>query len=378
MLRTQQAPEHAVVVVDPALESSPVVTTAHDWLNGFGATVSQRTHAGRNSLDEIERLSDHLDGADVVVAIGGGTVMDSVKLAVSMADSGTTRRMLSRPGRSGLIVLPAPGGQQRPVVAVPSTLGTGSEVAAAAVLDHPRSRHLVLGPALRPVAAVHDPQARETLPPWLIHEGIVEVLHRLSSAHISTHDTVQPQDSVVLALIGELIRASNTLDRAAADGEPTPAVVARISAMSHVPALHLGRPPFGIKSWLIASELSLLTGTRKVPCLAAVLPAVWRAVLAGDRRYGSAQRLSQVWTVVRTHHAAPLDPDPVRGLAQLVERWGVEPVALSSGDRAVLVRRVHQRWGAGLPMLGDLDTDDLTDLLSVSPEPAPDRPLLTA
>src|SRR4029079_19297684 len=76
-------------------------------------------------------------GVDSVVGFGGGSALDSAKCAALLAaPCGSVRDDVNAPlGRAT-----PPPGPLLPLVAIPTTAGTGSEVTAVAVLDLPDER----------------------------------------------------------------------------------------------------------------------------------------------------------------------------------------------------------------------------------------------
>jgi alcohol dehydrogenase class IV len=91
-------------------------------------------------------------GADVIVAIGGGSALDAAKLIALLAAHGGP---LSQYYGENLVPGPIV-----PIVALPTTAGTGSEVTPVAVVSDP-DRELKVGissPFLVPVAAIVDPE----------------------------------------------------------------------------------------------------------------------------------------------------------------------------------------------------------------------------
>jgi alcohol dehydrogenase class IV len=93
-------------------------------------------------------------GCDVVLGLGGGSVLDLAKAAGSLAAADDVMDHLEVIGRGR--PRPAPG---LPVVAVPTTAGTGSEVTANAVLSSPDDgvKVSVRGPTVLPHVAIVDP-----------------------------------------------------------------------------------------------------------------------------------------------------------------------------------------------------------------------------
>src|SRR5439155_11324356 len=83
-------------------------------------------------------------------------------------------------GHCGLVALTPATRPALPTVAIPTTLGTGAEVSAAACCERAGDgKLLVLGDALRPAHAAVDPAATAGLPVRLVREALVEILARL-------------------------------------------------------------------------------------------------------------------------------------------------------------------------------------------------------
>jgi alcohol dehydrogenase class IV len=110
-----------------------------------------------DQVDEIAALAER--GAyQMIVAVGGGSVLDAAKAAgVVFAQGGRAAEYLSgeRPVRSGSL----------PVIAVPTTAGTGGEVSKGAILTWPEKllKAGIRGDAVFPRVAVVDPELTTTL-----------------------------------------------------------------------------------------------------------------------------------------------------------------------------------------------------------------------
>jgi alcohol dehydrogenase len=96
----------------------------------------------------------------VVVAVGGGSAMDCAKAAAALA-AGNLASI--RAVHSGGVRL---GSERLPLIAVPTTAGTGSEVTPFAVLNDPEKqiKGPIAGDALYPIHAVVDPELTYSLP----------------------------------------------------------------------------------------------------------------------------------------------------------------------------------------------------------------------
>jgi alcohol dehydrogenase class IV len=114
----------------------------------------------------LESVSFCVDGAsafrpDMVIGLGGGSCLDMAKCASLLLSQG--RRLQDYYGEFKVT------GPTLPVIAAPTTAGTGSEVTPVAVVSDP-DRTLKVGissPYLIPVAAICDPELTMTCPPSL-------------------------------------------------------------------------------------------------------------------------------------------------------------------------------------------------------------------
>ena len=79
----------------------------------------------------VQKLVDQFkaSGADMIVACGGGSVMDAAKLAsILVTDEYGVKELLDDPGRAGKCV---------PIILIPTTAGTGAEVTPNAIVAVP-------------------------------------------------------------------------------------------------------------------------------------------------------------------------------------------------------------------------------------------------
>jgi alcohol dehydrogenase len=229
----------AVIVTDPALADSPVVARVRDVLAADGVTAAVFAGVRPNpSTDDVAAGADAVAGlaaeagwvaeADVagkpermgapcrvaeadrvaVVAMGGGSAIDAAKgvaLAAVNPQRGRGldyRRDFARPAL--------------PIVAVPTTAGTGAETNAFAVVTDPATRRkFYVGHASsRPAAAILDPDLTAGLPPGATAAtGMDALTHALESCMSSRANPWS--DGIALQVI-RMIAAY--LPRAVADG----------------------------------------------------------------------------------------------------------------------------------------------------------------
>jgi alcohol dehydrogenase class IV len=159
------------VVAPPSFPQRTVVVIADGFVAGridaiiglLGATGTPVVHvipAGEPTVASVDAAADAVRSVEhpVVVGAGGGSALDTAKLAasVSAADAGVERYLLG--------ATPLPVGP--PVVAVPTTSGTGSEVTRTSVLtDASGRKSWAWGDELLPPFVVLDPVLTVTVPP---------------------------------------------------------------------------------------------------------------------------------------------------------------------------------------------------------------------
>jgi alcohol dehydrogenase class IV len=156
-----------LLVTDAGLVRNPIVAEAMDVLAGDGVTATvfndvQSNPAAANVEAGLKALKS--GGHDGVVAFGGGSAVDAGKLVAFMA--GQERPVWDFEDVGDRWTLANANGIA-PVVAVPTTAGTGSEVGRAAVITNEtmRSKKIIFHPAMMPKAAICDPELTVGMPP---------------------------------------------------------------------------------------------------------------------------------------------------------------------------------------------------------------------
>jgi NADP-dependent alcohol dehydrogenase len=299
--------------------------------------------------------------ARAVIAVGGGTLLDRVKLW-SVPDADVTP---ARPVRAGLVRLSTIARAAVTRVLVPTTLGTAAEVSSAACRsDADGAKRLVCGDVLRPEVAVLDPTVTRTLPRRLALGGVLEVVARVLGAYVA--GPLDPvEDALGLSLLAQLGEAGRELAEGAHDAPDADSLrltIARLSAYSHLGWVLTARRSFGWKLWYVANELSVGLGVRKMEAVACLIPTYWSAILAGEERLGSGTRLRCAWRAVAS--GAGVDEDPPGGVRELMAMWDCT-AELTATEQAVrtVADNVELRWGRGLPMLRPLKAADVRALI---------------
>lgn len=304
---------------------------------------------------EIVRLSPNL-----IVAVGGGTVLDASKIAaLALASGRVFDYAIRHASRSALTILPH-AVPPVDIVAVPTTLGTSSETNSVGVLKNESGYRLILGLALRPRHAIIDPCSLATLTQAAVREGALEAFLRLAGASTSSRrSTRQRRDAIAL---GRALLDAVTRDANSSAGRLR---LARLSAATQRSAALRGQDPYSARHWYAANEVAFLLEVRKMVATAAVIAAVWRRICSGDVRWGDRESLEDFWT-----HAAEgmsLPSDPSDGIAALIDRWGLQGPPRPSGAEIDRISVSTERaWGNHHPMLPGLVAEDFRDVLRES------------
>lgn len=161
------------------------------------------------------------EGCDSLVAVGGGSPMDTAKAAAAL---------LVRPDRTlsqlaGLLKVRRP---IPPFIAVPTTAGTGSETTIAAVVtgaDH--HKYAVSDLCLIPRCAVLDPLLTVSLPPRTTAETGMDALTHAVEAYLSRFYPTRQTDRLAEEAVVTIFR---TLEHACAHGDDVDARQALLTA----------------------------------------------------------------------------------------------------------------------------------------------------
>lgn len=137
------------------------------------------------SYTEVQRIADQFKrkGADILVACGGGSVMDTAKLAgVLLTGEYGVKELLKEPGRAKKCV---------PTVMIPTTAGTGAEVTPNAIVAVPE-KELKVGIVNEHMVAdyvILDPRMVKNLPKSIAAATGLDVLAHCIECFTATRPT---------------------------------------------------------------------------------------------------------------------------------------------------------------------------------------------
>lgn len=204
-----------LLVTDKGLMSTGIVDKATEALADcenvtlFAGTPSNPTEEAVRSA--LEKYREH--NCDGLIAIGGGSSIDLAKgVALLATHDGDLAHYAAIEGGVEKI------GPVAPLIAVPTTAGTGSEVGRAALLTLQDGRKVgIISPHIIPKIAVCDPELTFGLPPMLTAATGLDAISHCIETYLS------PKLNPVAEAIGldGLVRAVNSIEKVVEDGSDT-------------------------------------------------------------------------------------------------------------------------------------------------------------
>lgn len=205
LLKKQNA-ARVLLISGPHLNKMGVVGRLRDSIVSAGAACETFTDVEANpSMETVEKAAAayRAFGADAIVAIGGSSPMDVAKaVGVVVTYGGSIAQY------EGVGTVPGP---IVPLIAIPTTAGTGSEVTTFSVItDHSRNYKLTVGSQyLIPRCALLDPELLTTTPAGVAAacgmDALVHALEAYLSRAASPFSDAMAEKA--LALIGRSLRA---------------------------------------------------------------------------------------------------------------------------------------------------------------------------
>jgi alcohol dehydrogenase class IV len=318
-----------------------------DWLEHMFPVCAVVRCIREPTAEEVDAavMAAQEAACDVVVAVGGGSVLDCGK---------ATAGMLTNPGSLVDYLEGVGNGRQlenppAPLLAAPTTAGTGSEVTRNAVITGPGYKKSIRSPLLMPRVAVVDPLLTHGMPPLVTAACGMDALAQLIESYLS--QKASPiTDGLALQGIAE---AGPALQRAVAS--PSDAAARESMAVaSLLGGICLANAGLGAVHGFASPLGARFPIAHGVAC-AALLPQVMRANLeasqgteAEDRVWLRFARVSEALTGIRfVDRTAAVDAGLGR-LQQMQRTLGIPRLATLGVTEADIPRIAADAQGSSM------------------------------
>lgn len=342
----QQAPTIAA-----SLGRRPLVVTGRSPGRAEGLLAGLRAHGLEPALFGVAgepTVTDALAGVeaarqagyDLVIGLGGGSVLDAAKaIAALAANGGDPLDYLEVVGRGRPLTRPS-----LPCVAIPTTAGTGSEVTRNAVLGSPAHavKASLRSPSMLPTVALVDPDLTHSVPPDVTVATGMDALTQCLEPFVSAR-----ANPLTDALCREgMQRAARSLRRVFVDGSDATARE-DMALASLMGGLALANAGLGAVHGFAGPIGGMFPAPHGAIC-ARLLPPVMAANVAALRqRSPAAPALARYDEVARLLTGRPdaKAADGVAWVSELVEEVGVPRLAaygIAPASLPEIVAKSHQ------------------------------------
>lgn len=341
--------------------SLPRVAWARDALLQADIEVAICSFSGEPRVHEVSEAANRARNfsAEMVIAVGGGSVVDAGKAIAAMATNpGSILDYLEVIGAGRPLEV-----DSLPFIAIPTTAGTGAEVTRNAVLASPEHQLKVSlrSPRMLPALAIVDPELTLDLPPRLTASTGMDALTQLIEPFVCNRS-----NPLVDGLCREGIPlAAGAIEKAYKSGRDREAR-GRMSMASLFGGLALANAGLGAVHGFAAPIGGMFPAPHGAVC-AALLPQVMRAnyqqlLAAGDDR--GTLRFQEIGRLLTGRPEAAAD-DGIAWIENLTAKLQIPPLS-TWGVQAEDIPAICERAGNASSMKANpvrLDREQLEGIL---------------
>lgn len=271
--------ERVALLAGSHLEQAGELQRVVQLLEEKGLVVDRLLAHGEPEAGDVDRAAERLCTfqAQVVVGVGGGSVLDLAKAAAGVAaNGGSVREYLEGVGSGRAVRRPS-----LPLIAAPTTAGTGSEVTRNAVVSSRAEgfKKSIRSPLLLPAVALVDPALTDSAPPAQTAASGLDALTQLIEPFVSLR-AIPVTDALALEGIRLAARAlprafADAADRAARDD---------MALASLLGGLCLSNAGLGAVHGIAAAVGALCDVGHGLACAALLVPCVEVNIRALEQR----------------------------------------------------------------------------------------------
>lgn len=175
-----------LIVSDPGVASAGLVARVQETLAKADIQSTPYLGVSKNPLekDVLEGVSALRDaGADLLIGLGGGAPMDVAKAIRLKASHALALEAYDDLKNGGTLI----HGDQPPLITIPTTAGTGSEVGRSSVICLGADQHkvVIFSPHMMPNVAICDAELTVALPPHVTAATGMDALTHCLEAYVA-------------------------------------------------------------------------------------------------------------------------------------------------------------------------------------------------
>lgn len=273
--------ERVLLVTDPGMMATGIVERALAALEEAGVSVSVYSEVQADPPEAVIRAATKAaEGVDGVIGLGGGSSIDVAKLAALLA--------MGRETLGDVYGVGMAQGPRLPLITVPTTAGTGSEVTPISIVTTGASEKMgVVSPLIIPDIALLDPELTRDLPAHVTAatgvDAMVHAIEAYASASPNNNPISRSLACEALRLMGAALERAVTVPQdmeARADMLLGSLLAGQAFANSPVAAVHaLAYPvgghfkvPHGLSNALVLPHVLRFNAVTKPEPYAALAP----------------------------------------------------------------------------------------------------------
>jgi len=236
----KQYGDKAFLAIDPYLEKIGIAEEVITLLEKSSIETTKYTDIDPNpvcfGVDEAAQIAKE-EGVKVIIGIGGGSTLDFAKgVAIMATHNGEAWDYTERTDHE----VKRPTEKTLPIITIPTTSGTGSEVTLYSVLNNPKikEKSTIFSVKIFPKVSIVDPELMYSMPPRLTALTGIDALSHAIESYINIHANSY---SKMLA-IESIKLVTNYLPAAVANGknEEARSQVAWASTLAGMAIAHVG------------------------------------------------------------------------------------------------------------------------------------------